>query len=378
MSGVLPALRQATAATVVFLAALLAAQAFAQETSREQELEQIRGEIAELQARLLRVRERSTGIRGELERTEVELELQEKRVDEATAARQVAIETAQATAARVDELEHKLVTIREQLRSSLVGLYRLGRHGYLRLFLALKPNESLLPGIRLLRLIAHRDAETLDRFRATRTELEFERAELAKRRREIDAWVAREQDRERELEHTRGRQAALLAQVEGEGRQIASRRGELQDKEKKLSNLVDFLYGRQGGPLAGRPIQDFRGVLDWPVRGAVTAGFGPRLDPRYRTRVPHNGLDIAAAPGTEVRAVYPGKVLFAAPFEGYGQAVVVSHPGKVLTLCAGLSAVRVKQDDVISLNAVLGLAGDTVYFEIRVDNRPEDPAQWLR
>jgi septal ring factor EnvC (AmiA/AmiB activator) len=58
--------------------------------------------------------------------------------------------------------------------------------------------------------------------------------------------------------------------------------------------------------------------------------------------------------------------------------VVVSHPGKVLTLCAGLSAVRVKQDDVVSLNAVLGLAGDTVYFEIRVDNRPEDPARWLR
>ena len=94
MGAVPPALRQVTAAAVVCLAAVLAAQALAQETSREQELEAIRGEIAELQARLLRVRERSTGIRGELERTEVELELQEKRVAEATAARQVEVETA--------------------------------------------------------------------------------------------------------------------------------------------------------------------------------------------------------------------------------------------------------------------------------------------
>ena len=317
-------------------------------------------------------------IRGELEKTQVELELQEKRVAEATAARQIAVDTARASAARIAELETKLVVIREQLRRSLVGLYRLGRHGYLRLFLALKPNQSLLPGIRLLRLIAHRDAETLDRFRATRTRLEFERDELAAQQRQIDAWVAREQDRERELERLRRRQSALLAQVEGEGRQLASRQGELRDKERKLSNLVDFLYGRQGGPLAGRPMQDFKGALDWPLRGTVTAGFGPRLDPRYKTRVPHNGVDIAAAPGAEVRAVYPGKVLFAAPFEGYDQAVVVSHPGKVLTLCAGLSALRVKQDDVVSLNSVLGLAGERVYFEIRVDNRPEDPARWLR
>jgi septal ring factor EnvC (AmiA/AmiB activator) len=331
-----------------------------------------------LQSRLLRVQERQSGIRGELERTEIELELQEKKLAEATAARQLAIETARVGAARVAELEGKLVAIREQLRRSLVGLYRLGRHGYLRLFLALKPDQSLLPGIRLLRLIAHRDAETLDRFRATRTRLEFERDELAGKRREVDAWVVREQDRQRELERLRGRQAALLAQIEGEGRQLASREGALRDKEKKLSNLLDFLYGRQRGALAGRSILDFKGALDWPVRGVVAAGFGPRLDPRYRTRVPHNGLDIATRAGSEVRAVYPGKVLFAAPFEGYGQAVVVSHPGKVLTLCAGLSALRVAQDDVVSLNSILGVAGDTVYFEIRVDNRPEDPASWLR
>ncbi len=350
----------------------------AQEPSREDELEAIRDEIAELQARLLRVQERSSGIRGELERTQVELELQEKKLAEATAARQIAIATAQAGIAKVADLEGKLGTIREQLRRSLMGLYRLGRHGYLRLFLALKPDDSLPHGIRLLRLIAHRDAEALDRFRATRTRLEFERDELAGKQREVDDWVTREQDRQRELERLRSRQAALLARVEGEGRQIASRAGELRDKERKLSNLLDFLYGRQGGELGGRPIQDFKGALDWPVRGAVAAGFGPRLDPRYRTRVPHNGFDIAARAGSEVRAVYPGKVLFAAPFEGYGQAVVVSHPGKVLTLCAGLSALRVEQDDVVSLNSVLGVAGDTVYFEIRVDNRPEDPASWLR
>jgi septal ring factor EnvC (AmiA/AmiB activator) len=30
------------------------------------------------------------------------------------------------------------------------------------------------------------------------------------------------------------------------------------------------------------------------------------------------------------------------------------------------------------LQSIVGLAGGTLYFEIRVENRPEDPALWLR
>jgi septal ring factor EnvC (AmiA/AmiB activator) len=30
------------------------------------------------------------------------------------------------------------------------------------------------------------------------------------------------------------------------------------------------------------------------------------------------------------------------------------------------------------LNSVLGRAGTTLYFEIRIDNRPEDPERWAR
>ena len=110
----------------------------------------------------------------------------------------------------------------------------------------------------------------------------------------------------------------------------------------------------------------------------MTAGFGPRLDPRYGTRVPHNGLDIACARGSEVRVVYPGRVAFAAAFEGYGPTVVVEHAGRVFTLYAGLARVLVAKDDVLSLRGVVGTAADSLYFEIRAENRPEDPRLWLR
>ena len=80
----------------------------------------------------------------------------------------------------------------------------------------------------------------------------------------------------------------------------------------------------------------------------------------------------------EGHPVFPGKVLFAAPFEGYGTTVVVHHAGRGLTLYAGLSNCLVNQEDMVTLGQVVGSASDKLYFEIRVENRPENPLNWLR
>lgn len=350
----------------------------ADQGSREEELEHIRGEIARLQAQFDQAKQKESGLAGDLERTSAELALQEQRVAEAAAAHELAEGKAAESEARVADLEHRLEQIRSELRGSLIGLYRMGRNGYLRLFLALKPSESLLPGIRLLRFVARRDANALDSFRETETRLNFERDGLVKQRQEVGAWVDREQSRRTDLLRLRGRQASLLAGARSEQNSLTERRGALEEREKKLSSFLDLLY-RDAKEFAGRPLEDFRGILDWPVRGKVVVPFGPRLDPRYGTKVPHNGVDIVPEVASdEVHAVYPGKVLFAAPFEGFGTTVVVHHAGHGITLYGGLVSTRVAKDDVVALGASLGGAGDTVYFELRIDNKPEDPLRWLR
>jgi septal ring factor EnvC (AmiA/AmiB activator) len=95
--------------------------------------------------------------------------------------------------------------------------------------------------------------------------------------------------------------------------------------------------------------------------------------------VPHNGIEIAPeGRPAPVRAVYPGKVLYAAPFEGYGPTVVMHHAGRVFTLYAGLAELRVRQGDVLELGDPVGTAAGRLYFELRSENRPEDPVGWLR
>lgn len=347
---------------------------------RERDLAEIRREIERLEGELSGARARERTLEERLEAVAVELELQRRRVAEALAARDVAERRVVEAEAEVERLEVAVEKARSSLRERLTGLYRLGRHGHLRLFLSVDPDADLSSAVRLLRFLVRRDARMVEDYREATVLLEAERERLIAERLEVERWVEQAESRRRQLAAVRSRQERLLSRARAERRELAERAEGLVEKERKLANLIDFLLGRESAPLSGRPIQDFRGVLDWPVRGEVILGFGPRQDPRYRTEVPHNGIEIRPEDSSDarIRAVYPGKVLFAAPFEGYGRTVILHHPGRVFSLYAGLDEALVAPGDVVELNDSVGFASAPVYFEIRKENRPEDPLGWLR
>ncbi len=348
-------------------------------SSRERDLTAIRREVARLEGELRRARSREHTLEERLATAELDLRLQEERVAEAMAARADAEQRVTETEAAVTRLSETLDEARRLLQRRLAGLYRLGRNGHLRLLLAVRPGPDLPAAIRLLRFLVRRDAGAVDRYVAAKTRLETERDHLVAQQHEVERWVAEAQARRQELAGARSRQAHLLAQARAESRRLATQAQGLADKEHKLAKLLDSLYGRSTTPLSGQPIQAFRGVLDWPLEGRVTVGFGPRRDPRYQTEVPHNGIEIAPeTEGEKVRTIFPGKVLYAAPFEGYGETVVVHHAGRVFTLYAGLEKLLVHPGDVLQLGDAVGSASRRVYFEIRRENRPEDPIEWLR
>ncbi len=368
----------AAALLAALLASLLLAQAPAG-SSREQDLTAIRREVARLQGELRRARSREHTLEERLATAELDLRLQEERVAEATAARGEAERRVTETGAAVERLTATLEEARRSLRRRLAGLYRLGRDGHLRLLLAVRPGPDLPAAIRLLRFLVRRDAGAVDRYLESKSHLETERDHLVAQQQEVERWVAEAETRRNALAAARSRQARLLARARSERRRLAAKAEGLVDKEHKLANLLDFLYGRTTTPLSGQPIEQFRGVLDWPLQGKVTLGFGPRRDPHYQTEIPHNGIEIAPrSEGESVRTIYPGKVLYAAPFEGYGPTVVVHHAGRVFTLYAGLESLRVHPGDVLQLGDTVGAASRRIYFEIRRENRPEDPMEWLR
>ena len=371
--------RSLVAASLVGAVLFLAFQPPARaQSTREADLAAIRAQIGQLEGRLSRVRASAEDWAGQLRRTELELELQEKRVLEAQAARDVAAVQVMESTRRAGELEADLARSRQALRARLRGLHRIGGLGYLRLLVSVDPKADALAAVRLLRYMARRDAAAIDRFTALQAGLEQERARLLEQEAEVEAWARQEEERQQELAGIRRRQTRVLARLEKQRQVLAEEAGSLREKERKLAELLDRLASTSEEGLDGTPIQGFKGVLDWPVEGTVQQGFGTVKDPRYGTRLPHNGLDLTLPGAQAVKAVYPGHVLFAGPFEGYGSMVVLLHPGRVFSIYTGLRQLEVAQGNVVSLNDVVGSAQDQLYFEIRVEKRPEDPLEWLR
>ncbi|WP_298438958.1 peptidoglycan DD-metalloendopeptidase family protein [Geobacter sp.] len=96
-----------------------------------------------------------------------------------------------------------------------------------------------------------------------------------------------------------------------------------------------------------------------PVSGRITSLVGLRHDPFDGTMREHNGVDIAVPQGTPVRAVAPGRVLFAGTRPGYGNMVVVEHGDGTMTLYAHNSTNLVAEGETVAESTSIALSGST-------------------
>jgi len=92
------------------------------------------------------------------------------------------------------------------------------------------------------------------------------------------------------------------------------------------------------------------------------------------------GLSFAAGSSRNVRSVAPGRVVFAAPLEGFDRMVLVDHGGGDTSLYARLREVTVSEGDEVRAGERIGrLARDGIlYFELRRGADLLPPARWLR
>ena len=121
-----------------------------------------------------------------------------------------------------------------------------------------------------------------------------------------------------------------------------------------------------------------------PVSGYVTDGFGIRHNPfGGEGRESHNGVDVAVEFGTPVSATADGLVVWAAPYAGYGNLVVVYHSNGITSRYGHLSKITVEAGQRVKRGDQVGHAGSTgrstgphVHYEIRQNDQPVDPLQY--
>jgi septal ring factor EnvC (AmiA/AmiB activator) len=135
---------------------------------------------------------------------------------------------------------------------------------------------------------------------------------------------------------------------------------------------------------AGKGFGTFRGKLAFPVEGRILSTFGKNENPKFNTFTVQKGIEIEAAIGAEIRAVYDGRVLYSDWFKGYGKILIIDHGEGYYTLSGHASALLKNVGEEVRGGEGVALVGDTgslkgpcLYFEIRQRGKPLDPLEWL-
>jgi len=359
-------------------------------------------------------RRRLDEIRSERERLRREQERLEGQVRDAGAELRNIERQRDATNQIVNELERQMRGLGDQLLSSsqqlalaqdnladrravlnrrLVEIYKRGPLFTFQVLLTAESFGDLLSRYKYLYLQNRQDRSLVEDIARLEGRIRQQRGELVDVRSDLDR---RREERASELksfEILAEERSARLSRLRRSSESAQQRLSALERDEARLNEVLASLERARrprGTPTPGVPggseltTADL-GSLDWPVSGRILFRFGRDTLPSGAV-IRRNGIGIAAAAGTPVKAVSSGRVALVQRLGTYGLTVVLEHGNGYFSLYMQLGSAAVEKDETVQRGQSIGTVGGEnsdqgphLYFEIRGENQIAlDPADWLR
>ncbi|HLM53945.1 MAG TPA: peptidoglycan DD-metalloendopeptidase family protein [Pseudoxanthomonas sp.] len=240
--------------------------------------------------------------------------------------------------------------------------------------------------------------------------------QIQARRTRLDATRAQQRERIAQLERDRRQRVGLMAELEQRYQDRGEREKALGQDARALERLLANLRAAarraeaerraaarraeaeraaaSATPAKGRPPRPATpapamasapalkvGGLGWPLSGSLLARYGGKL-PDGRSSV---GVLIGAPAGSTVAAVADGSVVFAEWMTGYGLILIVDHGNGYMSLYAHNESLLREAGDTVKRGDAVAKVGSSggqgvpaLYFELRRNGQPVDPASWLQ
>ncbi|HET7460684.1 MAG TPA: peptidoglycan DD-metalloendopeptidase family protein [Longimicrobium sp.] len=420
------------AAVTVAIVAALPLAAIAQQgrqRSPDSQISESQRRLQEIRAERSELRHELNGIRSRVHDVSAEIRnIQRQREVSASLLRELNFQMGE-TQRKIDETTEELLRTQDELAQKKALLNRRLRDIYKRgplqtqeVLLTANSFADLLNRYKYLYLVARRDRELVGDVSELQHQLQLREQDLRRSYTDLTYLQNERAQEHAELGTMAAQRTSTLSTLRVHERSAVERIDELLRDERRLTSLVATLEARRRGEerrerdraaaaerernaarAAGRPAPAAAtpttvaprpaptmttadmGALSWPAQGTLVYRFGRALQTNG-TAIRYNGIGIGAPAGSPVRAVEGGKVEMAAPFEGYGPTVVVSHGGGYYSLYLYLKDVQVQQGATIAKGQVIGTVGGEgtpegshVEFQIRTPGgEAVDPLAWLR
>jgi murein hydrolase activator len=377
-------------------------------TESQRRLQEIRAERQQLRNELTRLRGQARTVAGELALLRRQATVSQRLVSELNFQLGAVQTKIDSTSSEIVSTQLELQDKRQLLNRRLRDLYKRGPLHSVEVLLSSRSFADLLNRYKYLHLVTQRDRALVTQVAELNRQLTLREYELRRDYTDL-SYLQTERTREhRELQQLASERGGTLVSLREHEESTTSRLNELARDERRLTDLISGLETRRreaerrasapaapGGarpnapaarPAAGSTMTTADlGNLAWPADGRLAYRFG-RAAQANGTFIRYNGVGIATAAGTPVRAVEAGTVEMAAPFEGYGPTVVVSHGGGYYSLYLYLRDVSVQRGAQVTRGQVVGTVGGEhtpegahLEFQIRAPGgQAVDPLTWLR
>lgn len=124
----------------------------------------------------------------------------------------------------------------------------------------------------------------------------------------------------------------------------------------------------------------------FPVRepNYVSSLFGYRLSPINGNWEFHSGIDIETLEGTPALSIDDGKIIYSGKRGGYGNSIIIEHKKGIISTYNHADRLLLKKDSKVKKSQKVIITGNTgasvsnhIHFEIKVNNKFENPLDWL-
>jgi murein DD-endopeptidase MepM/ murein hydrolase activator NlpD len=292
------------------------------------------------------------------------------------------------TSVSIDKTQAKLEEAQTAARRSAVLLYhRSDTSAMLDLIGSADGSGNFVEGKQYLHRVSGKRQDEAQRAITLRQQLDEQKTRLEASQKLADEARDQANAEQQRIESLYAQQQAALANAasteqayNGKFADLSAQKEQLEEDYQAASAEIAAALSR----VAEEPSYG-NGTFIRPIAGApINSPFGSRTDPVTGTQAFHSGIDFGASCGTPIRAAGSGKVLSAAPNDGYGNATVINHGGGLATLYGHQSAFAVSAGQVVTQGQVIGYVGSTgkstgchLHFEVRVNGNPVNPLGYL-
>ncbi len=285
------------------------------------------------------------------------------------------------TRQELDKSEKEIRELKKYIETRLIALREMGMIGVLNVLLEAESLPDLMAREQYLKLILKHDRKKREEYLQKIEELKDQKAALEKENHALMQLSSAVEQQALLLETRKEEKEAFLEELEKQGEKYAAMIRELQQARKAMQGLIEELSQElelQTGP-SQADLFDFKsqkGKLNPPVPGRPVPVYSRR---KHTIR----GMTIAAPWGTEIRAIFDGKVIYNNALPGYGQVIIIDHGQRYMSLTAQGARFFKNEGDEVMEGDVIGISGggpwvkEGIYFELRHGKKQENPLVWF-